>query len=133
MSILFPILLLRNICNISVYYNCVFNIFEYVLFVLILFNISTFNSILQILLMHDYCRVSIRIRMRFRIYSFYNCYEAGNISFMTKHCNVIFGQERTNIITEFRGSGLKYYETIFGQERTNISLKIGNYQETDDF
>ena len=113
MSILFPILLLRNICNISVFYNCVFNNFEYVLFVLILFNISTFNSILQILLMHDYCRVSIRIRMRFRIYSFYNCYEAGNISFMTKHCNVIFGQERTNIIIESRGSGLKYCERIY--------------------
>ena len=48
--------------------------------------------------MHDYCRVSIPLWMRFRIYSFYNAVKPEILVRGLKHCEIIFGQERTNII-----------------------------------
>ena len=107
---LFPIALLRNSCNIFIYYNCVFYIFEYVLFVLILFDISTFQFYSS---KYIDARLLPCIRpnwMRFRIYSFYIAVKLETLVARLKHC-----------------------KTIFGPERTNISLNIRNYQETDDF
>ena len=48
--------------------------------------------------MHDYCRVSIPKWMRFRIYSFYGAVKPEILVLGLKHCEIIFGQERTNII-----------------------------------